>query len=361
MAIREKALIKGEKRYQAAVYVKDNKKYIYGSWQKRKRDAKSDENRIQYDLHSGSYIKETNKTFDEAINIYFELTTSDRLSVGTSKTYKSLYNSHLKDPFGFRKLTSIKPYEIQRIWKNKQEFLANSTIIKLHTLMNNVYKQFIQWEEIKNNPLDKVNKPSINYRTANIWTKKEAHSFLKSAREYQSYMVFWLGLNAGMRLGECLGLTWDCVDFNNNCIVVKQQYSRIEKKIVHHTKTSTSMREIDLSKSQMAILLDHKEKQKNYNLKTNNVCSNELGGFIQERNIRRAKKTICMRANVKEITFHELRHTHASMLVDLNEPIKYVQERLGHADVKTTLNLYVHTQKSHHRDTAERFSVFFNE
>lgn len=358
MAIREKTLVNGDKRYQAAVYIRGENKYIYSSWMKLKRDANAAEVKLQHELYTGAYVKETKITFDEAITIYFDLIASDKIAESSLYNYKSLYKSHLKDYFGSRPISSIKSFEIQQLWKNKQKTLANSTIIKLHTLMNKVFKQFIKWEELKNNPLDGVDKPSVRNKPAQIWSKNEAKMFLSVAKEYQAYMLFWISLNTGMRLGECLGLTWDCVDFVNNKIIVQQQYSRLKKKIVYHTKTSRSMREIDLSQKQMDILLNHKEHQK---IKTNIVCSNEIGGFLMERNIRRAKKSICKRANIKEITFHELRHTHASMLVDMNEPIKYVQERLGHTDVKTTLNLYVHTQKSHHRKTAERFSDYFND
>lgn len=356
MAIRQKTLTDGSKRYFAAVYVRDSQKYIYGSTRTRKRDALSDETKLKHELYSGSYIEETTVTFDEAVNTYFNLLAVDRLSEGTLKNYQSLYVNHLEKTFGHRTLVSIRPYEIQQLWKEKSLTLANSTIIKAHTLMNNVYKQYVKWDEIKNNPLDKVDKPRTRYRTAQIWTKEEAHTFLETAKEYQSYMVFWLALNTGMRSGEILGLTWDSIDFENNLIIVKQQYSRSKKKIVYHTKTSTSMREIDLSHSQMDVLINHKNSQ---NPKSNIVCSNEIGGFIQERNVRRAKKVICDRTNVKLITFHELRHTHASMLVNMDEPLKYVQERLGHSDAKTTMNFYVHTQKSHHRETAERFSNYF--
>lgn len=356
MSIREKTLKNGEHRYQAAVYMRGEQKYLYGPWQKRKREAQEYHAKLQHELYSGAYIEETKINFDEAFNIYFDLIASESLSENTLRTYKSMYNSHLKDQIGSKPLTSIKPFKIQQLWKQKQNVLSNSTIIKLHNIMNRVFKQFIKWEELKNNPLDGVDKPSVKSKSAKIWTKKEAHNFLEIAEEYQAYIAFWLALNTGMRIGECLGLTWDCIDFEKNNIIVKQQYNRAKKKIIYHTKTSRSMREIDLSATQMNFLKSYKEKQ---DLQTDIVCSNEIGGFIQERNIRRAKKSICERTGIKEISFHELRHTHASMLVSMNEPIKYVQERLGHTDVKTTLNLYVHTQKSHHRETAERFSDYF--
>lgn len=204
--------------------------------------------------------------------------------------------------------------------------------------------------------IDGVHKPSPNYSSPKTWTKEEAQSFLKYAKNYQAYILFWIALNTGMRKSEIMGLTWENVDFTRNSIFVRQQYHEPTKEIIYRGKTANSIREISMTLSQMEVLKNHKEKQ---NPKTNIVCSNELGGYLMSRNIRRAKKAICKQANIEEITLHEFRHTHGSMLADMNEPTKYIQERLGHKDATTTLNFYIHTQKSHHQKTAERFDNYF--
>ena len=81
--------------------------------------------------------------------------------------------------------------------------------------------------------------------------------------------------------------------------------------------------------------------------------------FMMKRNIRRAMNTICERAEVKSITFHELRHTHATLMLEMNEHVKIVQQRLGHAKVETTINTYSHVRPEVHQDSAQRFSNFF--
>lgn len=349
--------IKSGKRYRAKVYSKYDKKNHYGPWRKRKKQADIDETNIKHDLQNNTYIKESLITLDEATKIYFDTVAPNELRQTTIDVEKSNYKNHLKKPFGSRQLISIKPLEIQLLWEEKKNILKNSSIIKMHTFLNKIYKTFIQWGEIKNNPLDGVKKLSPNYAKPNTWSREEVNRFLEYAKDYQSYMVFWLALHTGMRSAEILGLTWNNVDFKARSIYVTQQYIEKEKKIVHRGKTKNSLREISLTDKQMETLQQHKEKQ---SPKTNLVCSNTNGDFLMSRNIRRSKKKICERADLNEITLHEFRHTHGSLLAEMNSPVKHIQERLGHKDVTTTLNYYIHINESSHQKTAEEYEDFLN-
>lgn len=357
MAIKKHTLKDGSFRYQASVYNREEKKHIYGSRRKLKKEAYNDEIALKHQLMSGNYISETSKTLNEGFEIYIDIIGPKKLKPYTLRSYTGLYNNHLRKVLGYRKMNSISPYEIQQIWNSKQTSLSNATITKLHTILNNIYKAFVKWGEINENPVQKVEKPSVKSKSINIWTITEAQSFLKQAKSSQYYIAFWLALNMGIRLGECLGLTWDCIDFEKQVVIVKQQLHVRKPKIVSYTKTETSKREISLSEYEITELYKYKQVQ---TPQSDLVCVNSVGGFIQRRNIRRALDNIAAQANVPRLTFHELRHTHASLMIKMGIPPKHVQERLGHADVSTTLNYYVHTYKSHHKESAEIFSNLFN-
>lgn len=346
----------GKRRHRAVVYT--NGRQERGSWRKHEEHAKQDWLEIKRSVDDGTYHKPTNETFDEVYQSYRKLVAPNRMGEEALANEDGAYRKHLKELFGHRKLISISPIEIQELWKEKQENLANSSVIKLHTIMNKVYKYAIRLNKIRYNPLDSVEKPPPNYQKATIWNKTQLRLFLKHAKEYQTFMVFWLAANAGLRSGEILGLTWDNVDFDRNLLRIVQTYHPMQKKLISATKTATSQREVSLSPNQMLVLKEHKQKQ---DPKTDLVCANEYGGFLMDRNIRRAKEAICKRCGLVPIKLHEFRHTHGSMLSDMNEPTKYIQERLGHKDVSTTINYYVHTQKSHHQETANRFDDFLND
>lgn len=356
--IQDKVLKDGTKRFRAKVYNGGAKGNIYSSWFKQKKKAQLEEIELKHQLQNGLYIKESTKTLNEAFQIYLDLIAPDRMGNEALKQQQAYYDNHIKINLGSRHLASIKSYEIQSLWKQKQvEGMANSTIIKYHTLLNRVYKAFIDWGEIKENPLDGVRKPPANYKTAVTWNKEQASKFLEAAKGHSSFMTFWVLLNTGLRIAEAQGLTWDKLDTVSHSLIVDQQYKEREKRIVPWTKTNQSKREISLSQSQIDFLLAHKEKQL---ITTEYICSTETGNPHLKGNLRKYTNRFVQQCNVPIVTLHGMRHTHGSILADMGEPVKYIQERLGHKDVKTTLNFYIHTQKSHHQETATRFDNFFN-
>lgn len=346
---------KNGKRYRANVYTKE--KRILGEWRKTKKHAQLDEINIKHEVNSGTYIEETEKTLDECAKIYFEVTAIQHMSQSSIALEKSHYKNHIQPVFGHRRITSIKPYEIQKLWTDKLETHSTSTINRMHTIMNKIYKQFIKWEEIKHNPLENVDKPRIRYGKTEVWSKEEVNRFLIHAKEYQSYIVFFLAIHTGMRLGEVLALHWSDIDFEKNVIYVTESLNRKTKKR-GPLKTESSKRLISLTDSQMNTLRKHKKSQEP---KSEVVCSSSIGSYFNPSNIRRAMSSICKQAEIKKIRFHDLRHTHATLLIEAEVPAKAVQERLGHADVRITLERYTHLSDKTHRETAKRFQALLNE
>ena len=270
---------------------------------------------------------------------------------------KSHYKNHIQPVFGHRKVTSIKSYEIQKLWTDKLETHSTSTINRMHTILNKIYKQFIKWEEIKHNPMNNVEKPRVRYGKTEVWSKEEVNRFLIHAKDFQSYIVFYLAIHTGMRLGEVLALHWSDLDFDNQVIYVSESLDRKIKKR-GPLKTESSKRVVSMTDSQMNVLRKHKEIQ---DPKSEIVCSTSIGTYFNPSNIRRAMSSICKQAEIKKIRFHDLRHTHATLLIEAEVPAKAVQERLGHADVRITLERYTHLSDRTHIETAKRFQALLNE
>lgn len=354
MAIQE-VQRKNGKKYRANVYTKE--KRILGEWRKTKKHAQLDEVDIKHQLNTGTYIEETEKTLDECAEIYFEVTVTQNMNESSIALEQGHYKNHIKPIFGHRKITSIKAYEVQQLWTEKAKTHSSSTVNRLHIIMNKIYKQFIKWEEIKHNPLDNVDKPRVRYGKTEVWDKEEVKKFLVHAKEYQSYIVFYLAIHTGMRMGEILALHWSDIDLENNIIYVTESLNRKTKKR-GPLKTESSKRVIVLTDSQIKVLKKHKAYQ---DLKTEIVCSSAIGTYLNPSNIRRAMKSICKKADIKEIRFHDLRHTHATLLIEADVPAKAVQERLGHADVRITLERYTHLSSKTHEETAKRFATLLDE
>ncbi|MDN6641216.1 MAG: site-specific integrase [Tetragenococcus sp.] len=156
-------------------------------------------------------------------------------------------------------------------------------------------------------------------------------------------------------MGEALGLQCEDIDFESSILYIKQA-SHEEIKELGRLKTKASKRSIPISQQQAEVLKVHKEEQL---AKSNLVASNMNGSFLIKSNIKRARIQICKRAEVPNVTFHELRHTHATLMLEMNEHPKIVQQRLGQVKVETTLDIYSHVRPQIHKESAERFSKFF--
>lgn len=354
MSIEQKELKTG-KRYRANVYVKGER--ITGSWKKQLKSAEQDEVKLKHQLFSGSYISETKKTFDECAQIYFDIIAPKHMNETTIYGEKCYYNKHLKPVFGDRQIVTIKPYDVQKLWSEKETSLSSSTVSRIHNIMNKIFKLFVEWDELKKNPMDKVTKPRVRYKKTDIWSKEETNKFLSYAKNFQSYIVFWIGLNTGMRLGEILALHWDDINLNTQEIHVKYNLDRRTQKR-GTLKTESSERTIYLTNSQINVLKQHKQNQ---NPQSHIVCSSLNGTYLMPRNIRRAMETICNNADLRKIRFHDLRHTHGTLFFNITKDVKATQERLGHADVRMTLERYVHSSNKIHQQTSQQFSDFMND
>lgn len=344
----------GKKRYRANIYMKGER--LTGKWCKLKKQAQIEEIELKHQLQSGTYVKEINKTFDECAVIYFDVTASKNMSHNSILLEKTHYKNHIQPVFGHRIITSIKPYEVQKLWTDKEITYSSSTIHRLHRIMNKIFKQFIKWDEIKQNPMVKVDKPRIRYKKTEVWSKIEVNSFLSYAKDYNSYMVFYLAIHTGMRMGEVLGLHWSDIDFDKKVIHVTEALDRTTKKR-GPLKTVSSKRSISLTDLQISVLQEYKVKQIP---KSKIICASLSNTYFNANNIRRAMKSICESSNLNKIRFHDLRHTHATLLLEANAPIKAIQERLGHADVRITLERYTHLNDNVQKETAQLFSDFLN-
>ena len=282
-----------------------------------------DELNLKRDFLTGSYFEESRKTLDNSFDDYMLLLAPKRLSYRALANAKYNYEKHIKLEFGHRQLASIRSLELQKFLTQKESELANATIIKLYTLLNQIYKMMINWNELSENPLEGVVKPTPNPKEKTTWTKEECQKFLSVAKDYQSYMAFWLALQFGLRLGEVVGLQWKNIDLENNVLYVEEAYHEDQKKL-GRLKTRASKRSIPISTQQANFLVHYK---KNQSPVSSVVASNSIGGFLMKRNVRRSMELICKRAVVPKITFHELRHTHATLMLEMNEHPKIVQQR----------------------------------
>lgn len=206
----------------------------------------------------------------------------------------------------------------------------------------------------------------------NFYTKDQLILFLNCLEQennFKVYTLFRLLAFSGMRKGEALALQWDDIDFKNNEITINKAISRgKDNKLYLKTTKTRSNRTIKMDEKTMTILHDWKKKQKQhylilgYNtLKPKQlVFSNEYNEFLQPTKTRKWLIQVQEKYNLKKITTHGLRHTHCSLLFEAGASIKEVQDRLGHTDVKTTMDVYAHITKEAKEGVMKKFKNYID-
>jgi integrase len=191
---------------------------------------------------------------------------------------------------------------------------------------------------------------------------KEARRFQEAVREYDYHPLFVLALTTGMRLGELFGLRWEDIDLEAGAVHVRRGLYRIRGAWVEgEPKSAAGKRKITLPALAVAVLKEHRLAQLEARLKAGPnwednglVFATATGRPIHPRNVTRTLTAILGRAGLPRIRFHDLRHSHATILLAAGENPRVVQERLGHAQISLTLQTYSHVLPDLQRQAAEK-------
>ncbi|WP_390892123.1 site-specific integrase [Bacillus tropicus] len=199
-------------------------------------------------------------------------------------------------------------------------------------------------------------------RTVNTWTEEEVLLFLENAKESRYYIAYLLAITCGMRKGEILGLQWKDIDFERRTLSVNRSLSHITKEF-HEPKTFSGKRLIVLPEITLLALQEHllkiNEEKERYGDGYNNfdlVCPTYNGNPCNFRSLTQLWKKLIKKCGVPDIRFHDLRHTHATLMLKQGIHPKIVSERLGHKKVGITLDTYSHVVPGLQEKAVEDFA-----
>ncbi|QGQ97079.1 site-specific integrase [Paenibacillus psychroresistens] len=331
------------------------------------------------DMNKGTYIQPSKTLFSEFMSDYLndKQTTVKKQTLGI---YSSLVNNHILPKLGSIELQQLTPRNIQDLYNDLSSAgsLCDENIQKVHSLINEALKKALAWDMVSKNVASLVARPTATKKKMVVWEDEEMRIFLKEAKSSRFYPAYYLALVSGMRQSEILGLTWKDVDFVGNRVSITQTLSHDGKEFNDGAKTDSGSRAVSIDSATMAVLKELKKFRVEekvaagpqlYQENSLVVCT-AIGTPVNPRNLLRSFEAIVAKCNpvedgkeiqirVKKIRFHDLRHTHATMLLKQGVNVKIVSERLGHASVKITLDTYSHVLPSMQKDTAEEFGKLF--
>ncbi|MCM3004935.1 site-specific integrase [Priestia koreensis] len=332
----------------------------------RLKDAQLALRKLLSEIDENKYIAPSKETLAEYLEHWFTHY-EKRIKVTTVCTRKYLMDKHLikENPFSNKELSKITTRDIDAFYNLKlDEGYSTSTIRKIHQMLNQAFNQAVKWSKVTNNPVLAADPPSVKKVEMKIWSFNEIDLFLEHCKEERHHITFLLAIYTGMRRGEILGLKWSDIDFEKKTIRVQRSLSHVtnEGYILSTPKTTKSIRYVPIPKMLLDELHSHKNRQKEWNERLGPdysdqdlVICTEMGSFQDPRNVLRVMKRIMKAANVSPIRFHDIRHTHASILISEGVDIVRVAARLGHANPKITLETYAHLISDVDNEAADIF------
>ena len=185
--------------------------------------------------------------------------------------------------------------------------------------------------------------------------------FLQAAVWHRLFSAFWLAANTGMRRSELLGLRWTDIDLDQATVSINRGLVAIGYQLTESRgKTANSRRSIDLDPTTGSMLAAWKAwtavEHRIAGTDTGHVFTTGDGGPVHPHSISQAFERVARNAGLPVIRFHDLRHTHATLLIKEGVPVKVVSERLGHATTAFTIETYQHVLPGMQADAAQLFA-----
>ncbi|MCA0754932.1 site-specific integrase [Paenibacillus sp. N4] len=327
-------------------------------------EAKKERDALSADLNRGQYIDPTKVTYGE----YFAdwLAGRDNIEASTREMYQSYFNKHISKHLGSIQLSKLSALDIKKFITHLrtkgindepgfEKGLGDESVKRIYSVVDASLNSAESFELITRNPTAKIpkgEKPKVEKKERQIWDNDSVKLVLASSKGTTRFWIaYFLAIMTGMRQGEILGLQWADVDFEKATIRVRRSL-RKNKTEFKSVKNASSVRVISISPLTVGFLKEHRdiiemEKKKLGRLYQDNdlvVCSSK-GTPAYASKVLEKWYDICDKykpAHEPRITYHDLRHQSASIMLNEREDIRVVSKRLGHSTVAQTLNTYSH-------------------
>lgn len=343
---------------------------VYGSTQK---EARQEMTAIQQAVDSGTYQAPDKTTIGEWLDTWMTTFCAAKVRPLTYSSYEVVIKKHIKPNMGALRLQAVRGVHVQKLYNGMTAAgLSPKTVKNVAAILHKAFSVAMKQGMIQTNPCDAAELPKVMQKEIKPLTDAEIPQFLAAIDDSPMRNAYALCLFAGLREGECLGLSWGQVDFQARRITVSQQLQKEKKKGARYyiapTTKSGKPRQIEPPEIAFRYLRAERARQAENQLAAGEYWSNPdnlvftdaTGKHLAIHTFYKHFKRIAARIGRPDARPHDLRHTAATVAIASGADIKSVQDLMGHATASFTLNVYAHTSDQMRRDTAARMQSYYD-
>lgn len=369
--IRKRSDGRWEARYTLGIDPKTGKqiqKSVYGKTQKEVRQKLT---AITAEIDDGTYMDIPRLKTADWLNTWVTEYIGNVKS-STRKSYQDHVRLNIIPYIGNVPLSKVTAAMIQQMYNELQaeKELSPKTIKNVHGVLHRALEQAQKMGYIRSDPLAAVTLPRIERKQIKPLEDEELSAFLKEIRGNPYELVYFVTVFTGLRQGEVLGLTWDCVNFEKQTLLINKQHGKKKgtREYCFSSLKNDRPRVIKAADGVMDALKKQQLRQQRWAARLkdgwdnpdNLVFTTETGRYLCNQTVYLAFKKIVRRLHLDATRFHDLRHTYAVNSLKSGDDIKTVQENLGHQTAAFTLDVYAHATNSMKRESANRMDQYIH-
>lgn len=321
--------------------------------------------RLQIERSDGIFVEPSKATLGAYLSNW--LGARNDITGNTRRDYEVSIRKHIGPRIGAVPLQAVDRLQVRALYRTLADSgLSQKTVHNVHIALRKALADAVEDGLLRRNPADGAHSRPKDRPEMATWSAAELHAFLEQVSSERDAALWRLAAMSGMRRGELLGLRRHDVDLHGARLTVRQQYTRQGTATAFcPPKSRKSTRTIDLDAATVDTLRDHLEAQgfdrrawrDAYRADLDLVFCRPDGAPLYPEGIDRRFHRLQNQAGARAIRLHDLRHTHATLLLEEGVDVKTVSERLGHDGIQTTLELYGHVTPRMRLEAATRFAT----
>lgn len=351
-SIRQRSKGTWQLRYDAPADGTGERRFVSETVKGNKKDAERILRERLATQENGGYVAKDKETVTQFMERWLDTYAATHTTRKTQQGYIGVVARYITPVLGSIRLQNLTPSNIQSLYGQMQDRgLGAPSIVATHRVLKEALGHAVIWNVITKNVADAAIPPRIERKTMPMWDVPNINKFLDATTDDHFFPVYHLAVLTGLRRSEIFGLKWDSIDLTGSTLQVVRTLQRVTGYglVEGQPKTQRSRRAISLSPAAVELLHGLRGTQMEHQLAYGDLWSNTGYVFTQmdgsptdpDRVSKEFPKLV--RAHgLPHLTFHGLRHAHATLALSAGINPKIVSERLGHSSIAVTMDIYSH-------------------